>query len=85
MTEEEAVAANPDVLVTVISYLPDPVAEILGRKGWENMNAIQNKDVYLLNEEAANQPNHHILDALIELAQAVYPTVYADLTLENLK
>ena len=85
VTEEEAVAANPDVLVTVISYLPDPVAEILGRKGWENMNAIQNKDVYLLNEEAANQPNHHILDALIELAKAVYPTVYDDLTLENLK
>ena len=85
VTEEEAVAADPDVIITVIGYLPDPVSEILGRKGWENVKAVKNGEVYCLDEESANQPNHHIVDALIELAQAVYPEVYGNLSAENLK
>ena len=85
LSEEDAVAADPDVIVTVIGYLPDPVSEILGRKGWESMKAIQSGRVFSLNEESANQPNHHIVDALIELARAVYPEYYGDLSLDSLR
>jgi iron complex transport system substrate-binding protein len=80
VTEEAAVAANPDVLLTCISYLPDPVDEIMNREGWGDVTAIANGDVYLLDEESANQPNHHIVKALREMALAVYPEVYAELS-----
>ena len=48
VTEETAVATNPDVILTCISYLPDPVGEILGREGWGDVTAIANGDVYFL-------------------------------------
>ena len=79
VTEETAVATNPDVILTCISYLPDPVGEIMGREGWSDVTAIANGDVYLLDEESANQPNHRIVKALREMALAVYPEVYAAL------
>ena len=77
VTEEAAVATNPDVILTCISYLPDPVDEIMGREGWNDVTAIANGDVYLLDEESCNQPNHRIVKALREMAVAVYPEVYA--------
>ena len=79
VTEEAAVAANPEVILTCISYLPDPVGEIMGREGWEEVTAIANGDVYLLDEESANQPNHRIVNALYEMARAVYPDLYGDI------
>lgn len=77
VTEEVAVAANPDVILTCVSYLPDPVSEIMGRAGWENVTAIANGDVYRLDEESCNQPNHRIVIALREMAEAVYPGTFA--------
>ncbi len=75
-TEEDAVAANPDVILTAISYLDDPVGEILGREGWGGVTAIANGDVYLLDEETANQPNHRVVEALWQMAEFVYPEVF---------
>ena len=77
ITEEAAVDTNPDVILTCTSYLPDPVGEILSRKGWENVTAISDKAVFRLDEESVNQPNHHITKALREMAEAVYPEKYA--------
>ena len=77
VTEEAAVDTNPDVILTCTSYLPDPVGEILSRKGWENVTAIADKAVFQLDEESVNQPNHHITKALREMAEAVYPEKYA--------
>ena len=77
VTEEAAVYTNPDVILTCTSYLPDPVGEILSRRGWENVTAIADKAVFQLDEESVNQPNHHITKALREMAEAVYPEKYA--------
>lgn len=76
VTEEAAVAANPDVILTCISYLDDPVGEILGREGWGEVAAIKDGQVYLLDDESANQPNHRIVVALRQMAEAVYPELY---------
>ena len=76
VTEEAAVAANPDVILTCISYLDDPVGEIMAREGWGEVSAIKNGQVYRLDDESSNQPNHRIVIALREMAEAVYPEVY---------
>ncbi len=78
VTEEAAVAANPDVILTAISYLPDPVGEIMSREGWGSVTAIVNGDVYLLDDETANQPNHRVVDALWQMAEYVYPEVFGE-------
>lgn len=77
VTEESAVAANPDVILTSVNYIEDSVGEILSRPGWNNVTAVANKDVYYIDNGASSLPNHHIVDAMIEMALALYPEAYA--------
>ena len=80
VTEESAVAADPDVILTSDNFSnSDPVAEILGRAGWENVTAVKEGQAYYIDNAASSLPNHHIVDALKEMAKAVYPEEYADL------
>jgi iron complex transport system substrate-binding protein len=76
VTEEDAVAANPDVILTSVNYIEDAVGEILGRPGWENVNAVKNKEVYYINNGASSLPNQYIIKALQQMAEAVYPDIY---------
>lgn len=77
VTEESAVAANPDVILTNVNYIEDSVGEILGRPGWESVTAVANKDVHYIDNGRSSLPNQYIVDALIEMAVAVYPEAYA--------
>lgn len=80
VTEESAVAANPDVILTSDNFSnEDPVAEILGREGWQNVTAVAEGRVAYIDNAASSLPNHHIVDALVEMAKAVYPDAYAEL------
>lgn len=80
VTEESAVAANPDVILTIVEYIEDPIGEILSRPGWEGVAAVENKAVYPIDPITSNLPNHHVVEALVEMAQAVYPEAYASLS-----
>lgn len=79
VTEESAVAANPDVILTSVDYIEDPVGEILSRPGWEGVTAVINEAVYTIDPITSNLANHHVTDALVEMALAVYPDAYASL------
>ena len=83
LSEEAAVAADPDVILTADMYTPDVINTILTMSGWENVTAVKNQDVYQLSSDDVNQPNHHVIDAMIEMAQAVYPDKYADIALDE--
>lgn len=78
LTEEAAISANPDVILTNVNYIDDPVGEILGRTGWENVTAVAEGAVYSIDTNASSQPNLHIIDALKQMAKAVYPEEYAE-------
>jgi len=77
VTEEAAIGANPDVILTNVDYIEDPVQDILSRKGWEAMKSIQNKQVFYIDNGASNLTNHHIAEALKQMAKAVYPEAYS--------
>ena len=76
MSEEAALSLNPDVILTSTDYIEDPIGEILGREGWENVTAVANKAVYPISSQTSNQPNQHIVEALIDMAKAVYPEAF---------
>ncbi len=76
VTEEAAIALNPDVILTNVNYIEDPAGEILGRPGWDNVTAIMNGDVYQIDNNRSSLPNHNILEAAWEIARAVYPEYY---------
>lgn len=78
VTPEAAVAADADVILTNIDYMDDPVAEIMSRAGWQEMRAIQNGNVYRIDANASSQANHHVVDAVAEIYQAVYQNQKAE-------
>ena len=78
ISEEAAIAMNPDVILTTDSYTEDVVNTLLSLSGWENVTAIQNKDVYYVDANTLNQPNQHVVSAMIEMAKDIYPDVYQD-------
>ena len=76
ISEEEAIAMNPDVIVTNVNYVDDAVNAIKTAPGWENVAAVQNDAVYYIDADSSNQPNNHIIDAMLEMAKQVYPDTY---------
>ncbi len=73
ISEEEAIAMNPDVIITNVNYVDDAVGAIKSAAGWENVTAIKNGAVYYIDADASNQPNNHVVDAMLEMAKQVYP------------
>ena len=43
------------------------------------MTAVAEGQVAYIDNAASSLPNHHIVDALVEMAKAVYPDAYAEL------
>lgn len=76
VSEEAVVAANPDIIITNVNYIENPVDEIKSRAGWENINAIKNNEVYYVDNMASSLPNHNVVKALEEMAKAIYPESY---------
>ena len=59
-----------------MNYIEDPVGEILARPGWEGVTAVQNGGVYTMDNKISSLPNENIVQALKEMAKAVYPDLY---------
>lgn len=80
ISEEDAVAKNPDVILHSVSYVPEPEKAIMERKGWENVKAVKDKAVYYIDENASNRPNAHVIDAVYQMAKKIYPEQFKDFT-----
>ena len=79
VSEEAALTMNPDVILTSTDYIEDPVGEVLGREGWEEVTAIKDGAVYAISSRTSGLPNHHVAEALVDMAKATYPEAYAEL------
>ncbi len=84
LSEEACIAADPQVILTADMYTPDVINVLLTMTGWENVSAIKNQEVYQLDSDQVNQPNHHVIDALIDMARYIYPE-YFDESFEELR
>ena len=73
VTVEDAIAANPDVILMDCNWMPDAADQVKALAGWENVTAIQNGDVYQIDEDLCSRPNQHVADATVEWGQKVYP------------
>ncbi|WP_353097306.1 ABC transporter substrate-binding protein [Tissierella praeacuta] len=76
VADELVIAKSPDVIITNVNYIENPVDEIKSRKGWGSIKAVQNNQVYYVDNMSSSLPNHNIIKALEEIAKAVYPDLY---------
>lgn len=75
-TDEAVIKANPDVILTNEGYIDNATSLIKKRSGWENINAIKNNQVYMIDGNASSRPSQNVIKALKEMAKAVYPENY---------
>ena len=75
-SEETILKDNPDVILSNVNYIENPIEEIKGRAGWENLTAVKDNQIFMINTNAASRPSQNVIIALEEMAQAIYPNYY---------
>jgi iron complex transport system substrate-binding protein len=76
---EQILVRNPDVLITNVDYIPDPINNLRNRTGFEYISAVQNNMVFHIDADSSSRPTRNIIKALKELAKDIYPEFYASL------
>ena len=79
VTDEAAIAANPDVIITNVNYVDDAAGNIKSAAGWQDVTAVKNGDVYYIDNAASSIPNEHIIDAMKQMAKDIYPDEYKNI------
>lgn len=77
-TEDEVVAADPEVIVAAWCGAGDrvPLEKIVTRRGWEKSKAVRYGRVYCINDEFLNTPASTLLKGLRALAAAINPEMF---------
>jgi iron complex transport system substrate-binding protein len=73
---ESIIERNPDVIITNVNWIDDPIGEIRGRPGFEHINAVINNRIYMVDGDSSSRPSSRIILALGQMARAVYPEIY---------
>jgi iron complex transport system substrate-binding protein len=73
---EAILERNPEVILTNVNFIDDPLGEIKGRQGFADTAAVRNGDVYLIDADSSSRPTHRLTLALRQIALAVYPEYY---------
>lgn len=76
IADEEVVKRNPDAIITTVGYVDNAVDEIKSRKGWENVSAVKEDQVYQLNEDVMSRPGPRIGEAVELVAKTIYPQLF---------
>ena len=77
LSEEQIIAADPDVIIVGDTFAEDPVKDILSIDEWKNIKAVREKAVYAIDGDAFNQPDQYVMNSAYEIAVAVYPDIYS--------
>lgn len=77
LDQEAVIAGNPDViLITYGDYVENAVQQVLSREGWQDMNAVKNKQVIEVDSDTVTRPGPRLVEGVEELAKAVYPELF---------
>lgn len=74
VSEEQVIERNPDIIITTASPLTgieDPVGDIMGRANWQEISAVKNGQVYMLDADMLSRPGPRLVDAARELMKTM--------------
>lgn len=82
VNEEFVIQANPDVILYAKDLVDfetgKPLADLIReRQGWEKISAIANERLYPLDEDVMSRTGPRITEALLQVAEALYPGMIA--------
>ncbi len=76
MSLEQIVAANPDFIILGDSMWGVTPEMVASRPGWENLSAVQNKQVLPFDDDLVSRPGPRLVDGLEELAKLLRPELF---------
>ncbi|MFD1886037.1 ABC transporter substrate-binding protein [Paenibacillus wenxiniae] len=81
INEEAIVAANPDVILYSKGSMDTKTNQTLdqiirARSGWNKIKAIQNNQLFGLDDDLVSRPGPRVTDGLVEIAHAIYPNLF---------
>ena len=73
---ESIIERNPDVILTNVNYIDNPIEEIKSRPGFNHINAVINNRIYQIDNDSSVRSSSRIILALREMSQAIYPELF---------
>jgi iron complex transport system substrate-binding protein len=73
---EAIIERNPDVILTNVDYIDDPIGELKSRPGFDHINAVKYNRIYRIDTDSSVRPSARIIPALEQMARAVYPEIF---------
>lgn len=75
---ETIAAADPDIFLAAWCGAGDrvPLERIVEQRGWEQLRAVRNQQVYCIADELLNTPAPNLMQGLLALAQAIHPDLF---------
>jgi len=70
---ESIIERNPDVILTSVNYIDDPIGEIKSRAGFNHINAVKENRIYQIDNDSSSRPSTRVILALKQMSKAVYP------------
>jgi iron complex transport system substrate-binding protein len=75
--QEAIISSNPDVIITTYGfYVDNPVGQVTSREGWQDINAVKNKQVVDVHSDKVTRPGPRLVEGVEEVAKAVYPDIF---------
>lgn len=72
--QEAIIKKNPDVIISTYgSYEKNAVDKIMKRKGWQDVKAVKNKQIFDVNPDIVTRSGPRLAEGVEELAKAIYP------------
>ena len=68
---ESIIERNPDIILTNVNYIADPITEIKNRPGFNHINAVKNNRIYLIDNDSSSRPSARIIFALRQMSNAI--------------
>jgi iron complex transport system substrate-binding protein len=74
---EAVLERDPEVILTNVNFIDDPVGEIKNRPGFAGIRAVREGRIYTIDTDSSSRPSQRVTLALRQMALAVYPEEYA--------
>jgi iron complex transport system substrate-binding protein len=84
ISQEVLIDRNPDVIVAAsMGAMQRSVENLRAQPNWENLKAVRENRVFLLDSDLVSRCGPRLVDALEDMAHALYPDRFAQRTPPN--
>ncbi len=75
-SEEAIIEANPDVIITNVSYVENAVGAIKERAGFSAIKAVADGNVFQVDSNPTSRPSQNVVKGIEQISRLLYPEIF---------